>query len=74
MRRLISKRGCWISLAAAPILLILVAWGADKLWPLPLQEVAPARVVVAHDGTPLWRFADADGIWRYPVKIGRAHV
>ena len=34
-----------------------------------LQEVNPARVVVAQDGTPLWRFADADGIWRYPVTI-----
>ncbi len=26
-------------------------------------------MVVAQDGTPLWRFADADGIWRYPVTI-----
>ena len=34
-----------------------------------LHEVNPARVVVAQDGTPLWRFADADGIWRYPVTI-----
>lgn len=42
---------------------------ADKIWPLPLREVNPARVVVAHDGTPLWRFADADGIWRYPVTL-----
>lgn len=42
---------------------------ADKIWPLPLSEVDPARVVVAEDGTPLWRFADADGIWRYPVTI-----
>jgi penicillin-binding protein 1C len=40
---------------------------ADRLWPLPLQEVTPARVVVAEDGTPLWRFADAQGVWRYPV-------
>ena len=56
-------------LAAAPFLLFLAAWGADKLWPLPLHEVNPARVVVAQDGTPLWRFADADGIWRYPVTI-----
>ncbi|VDZ62149.1 Penicillin-insensitive transglycosylase & transpeptidase PBP-1C (plasmid) [Klebsiella aerogenes] len=29
----------------------------------------PARVVVAEDGTPLWRFADAQGVWRYPVTI-----
>ena len=42
---------------------------ADRLWPLPLHEVAPARVVVAEDGAPLWRFADADGIWRYPVSV-----
>ncbi|WP_080269448.1 peptidoglycan glycosyltransferase PbpC [Pseudomonas syringae] len=26
-----------------------------------------ARVVLAEDGTPLWRFADANGVWRYPV-------
>ncbi len=46
-------------------------WAADKLWPLPLSKVHPARVVVAHDGTPLWRFADA-GIWRYPVTVKRS--
>ncbi|XPE69406.1 hypothetical protein ACNKHP_05930 [Shigella boydii] len=44
--------------------------GSHKLSPLPLHEVDPARVVVAQDGTPLWRFADADGIWRYPVTMG----
>ncbi|BBU81941.1 hypothetical protein EIMP300_33410 [Escherichia coli] len=69
MPRLLTKRGCWIMLTAAPFIIILAAWAADKLWPLPLQEVNPARVVVAQDGTPLWRFADADGIWRYPVTI-----
>ncbi|CFR10716.1 penicillin-binding protein 1C [Yersinia frederiksenii] len=42
---------------------------ADKIWPLPLTEVQVARVVVAEDGTPLWRFADADGVWRYPVSL-----
>ncbi|POH47254.1 hypothetical protein C6959_13705 [Escherichia coli] len=47
MPRLLTKRGCWITLAAAPFLLFLAAWGADKLWPLPLHEVNPARVVVA---------------------------
>jgi penicillin-binding protein 1C len=26
-------------------------------------------VVVAEDGTPLWRFADAQGVWRYPVAL-----
>ncbi|MEI1607527.1 hypothetical protein, partial [Escherichia coli] len=47
MPRLLTKRGCWITLAAAPFLLFLAAWGAEKLWPLPLHEVNPARVVVA---------------------------
>ncbi len=57
----------WLWLAGFPLLVWLAALAADRLWPLPLQEVAPARVVVAEDGTPLWRFADAEGIWRYPV-------
>ncbi len=68
MRRL-GKRGCWLWLAVVALVLVTAIWAADKIWPLPLHEVDPARVVVAHDGTPLWRFADADGIWRYPVTI-----
>lgn len=44
-------------------------WPPIALWPLPLREVTPARVVVAEDGTPLWRFADAQGVWRYPVTL-----
>ncbi|MET6678788.1 peptidoglycan glycosyltransferase PbpC [Citrobacter amalonaticus] len=69
MGRLTGKRGGWLWLVAAFVLLVCAIWGADKIWPLPLREVNPARVVVAHDGTPLWRFADADGIWRYPVTL-----
>jgi len=65
--RLLRTRWRW--LAGVPILLLLLVLAADKIWPLPLAEVQPARVVVAEDGTPLWRFADADGIWRYPVTI-----
>lgn len=57
-------------LAVVPFLFILAAWLADRCWPLPLSEAHPARVVVAADGTPLWRFADENGIWRYPVTIG----
>ncbi|HAU5064951.1 TPA: peptidoglycan glycosyltransferase PbpC [Citrobacter amalonaticus] len=69
MGRLVGKRGGWLWLVAASVLLVCAVWVADKIWPLPLREVNPARVVVAHDGTPLWRFADADGIWRYPVTL-----
>ena len=65
--RLIRYR--WLWLAGA----LLIVWGlifaADRLWPLPLKEVNPARVVVDEKGTPLWRFADSEGIWRYPVTI-----
>jgi penicillin-binding protein 1C len=63
------NRSRWLWLAGA----ILIVWAlivvADRLWPLPLKEVNPARVVVDEKGTPLWRFADNDGIWRYPVTI-----
>ena len=65
--RLIRSR--WLWLAGA----VLLLWGlvvvADRLWPLPLKEVNPARVVVDEQGVPLWRFADSEGIWRYPVTL-----
>lgn len=63
------KRPVWLWLAGAIALLCGAVALADKLWPLPLRDVSPARVVVAKDGSPLWRFADADGIWRYPVSL-----
>ena len=53
----------------APLLAVCVVWLADRVWPLPLHEVNPARVVVDAEGTPLWRFADNEGIWRYPVTV-----
>lgn len=61
------KRWRWLPL----FLLLMLAgiWLLDRLDPLPLQEVQPARVVVAEDGTPLWRFADKQGVWRYPVTL-----
>ncbi len=50
------------------LLLIALLWLADRIWPLPLPKDDLARVVLAEDGTPLWRFADANGVWRYPVQ------
>lgn len=49
-------------------LLLGLLWLADRIWPLPLPRDDLARVVLAEDGTPLWRFADANGVWRYPVQ------
>ena len=65
--RLIRSR--WLWLAGALLILGGLIVAADRLWPLPLKEVNPARVVVDEKGTPLWRFADSEGIWRYPVTI-----
>lgn len=69
MKRGRTGRSRWLLLPGALVALLIALLLADRIWPLPLAEVNPARVVVAEDGTPLWRFADADGIWRYPVTI-----
>ncbi|WPO00837.1 peptidoglycan glycosyltransferase PbpC [Pseudomonas sp. MUP55] len=53
---------------ASVLLVIALLWLADRIWPLPLPQDDLARVVLAEDGTPLWRFADANGVWRYPVQ------
>ena len=55
--------------AASLLLVVASLWLADRLWPLPLPKDDLARVVLAEDGTPLWRFADANGVWRYPVHV-----
>ena len=53
---------------ASLVSMIALLWLADRIWPLPLPRDDLARVVLAEDGTPLWRFADANGVWRYPVQ------
>jgi len=50
------------------VLVVALLWLADRIWPLPLPQDDLARVVLAEDATPLWRFADANGVWRYPVQ------
>ena len=50
------------------VLAVGLVWLADRIWPLPMPGDDLARVVLAEDGTPLWRFADSDGVWRYPVS------
>ncbi|WP_321864463.1 peptidoglycan glycosyltransferase PbpC [Pseudomonas paraveronii] len=50
------------------VVVVALLWAADRIWPLPLPKDDLARVVLAEDGTPLWRFADAHGVWRYPVQ------
>ncbi len=65
---MLSKR--WLHRAALSVLLFCaLLWLADVLDPLPLPKDDMARVVLAQDGTPLWRFADHNGVWRYPIRI-----
>lgn len=63
----LRRRGLvWLLVILLPPVLL---WLADRLWPLPLKDAEMTRVVVAEDGTPLWRYADGDGVWRYPVTL-----
>lgn len=58
----------WRRLGLALLALFAVAVILDRLYPLPLPD--PNRgstVVLAADGSPLRAFADAEGIWSYPV-------
>ncbi|RRV09553.1 penicillin-binding protein 1C [Pseudomonas sp. v388] len=55
----------------ATLAAVALLWLADRIWPLPLPKDDLARVVLAEDGTPLWRFADANGVWRYPISTGQ---
>jgi len=43
----------------------------DRLFPLPLPSLErdAATVVLARNGEPLRAFADAQGVWRYPVSL-----
>ncbi|HQW80681.1 MAG TPA: penicillin-binding protein 1C [Pseudomonadota bacterium] len=43
----------------------------DRLLPPPIPDIADdsATIVLARDGTPLRAFANAQGVWRYPVTI-----
>ncbi|MBU1054415.1 MAG: penicillin-binding protein 1C [Proteobacteria bacterium] len=41
----------------------------DKLYPVNLNPKTQTCVILAKDGTPLRSFADANGVWRYPVTV-----
>mgnify|MGYP000718708285 CR=1 FL=1 len=53
------------------IIVFLSSVIADSLYPLPLEptEHSYARTVLSKNGEPLRAFADAKGVWRYPVQI-----
>lgn len=57
------------ALALLVIALVVTVSLANRLWPLELPADDGARIVLAHDGTPLWRFPDSRGVWRHPVGV-----
>jgi penicillin-binding protein 1C len=59
-------------LRRAALLLLILALGLaalDRIFPAELTAEVQARVVVAADGQPLRAFADAEGVWRYPIQL-----
>lgn len=66
-KRWIKKR--WLVIILLPLILFISFLLADKLFPLPIKSLKPTQTILAEDGSPLWRFADNNGIWRYPVTL-----
>src|SRR5690606_10062644 len=57
-------------LALGVLVLAATALLLDRLFPPPLPPPGiGSTIVLARDGTPLRAFADADGVWRYPVQV-----
>lgn len=57
------------TLVAIPFVLFISFIIADYSFPLPITETKPTQTILAQNGAPLWRFADSQGIWRYPVTL-----
>lgn len=62
-----NTKKIWLTTTLSPLIIWLLFLLADRLDPLPDVRAPLAQTVLAEDGRPLWRFADADGVWRYPV-------
>lgn len=60
---------CLVALAITPVILFAMFLVTDACFPLPISQTKPTQTVLAQDGTPLWRFADHAGIWRFPVSL-----
>ncbi|GAB2518308.1 penicillin-binding protein 1C [Lysobacter humi (ex Lee et al. 2017)] len=53
-------------------LVVIATLLLDLAFPLPLPDPRDGgAVVLARDGTPLRAFADARGVWRYPVRAAQ---
>jgi penicillin-binding protein 1C len=70
MYRLSQKKFVFPTFFLAFLLAVLL-WALDQHYPPRLPDEAGdfARVVLDRDGLPLRAFADAQGVWRYPVGV-----
>ncbi|MGQ0798481.1 MAG: penicillin-binding protein 1C [Pseudomarimonas sp.] len=59
------------TIGAFAVTLVALALILDRMFPLPLPNLNrdAATVVLARDGEPLRAFADARGVWRYPLTV-----
>src|SRR5688572_14536291 len=64
-----TSRRAWAATLAVACGWLALLFGLDRALPPPLPGAGGGAVVLAADGTPLRAFADADGVWRYPVRI-----
>ena len=59
----------WFKISIGLICFALGLNLANVLLPVSLEPKQQARIVVAENGLPLRKFADEQGVWRYPVQI-----
>ena len=64
-----TTRRAWAATLAVACGWLALLFVLDRALPPPLPGAGGGAVVLAADGTPLRAFADADGVWRYPVRI-----
>ena len=48
--------------------MLFMLWLADYFFPVDLQPRQGAQIIVDSQGEPLRRFADNNGVWRYPIS------
>ncbi|AVP98058.1 penicillin-binding protein 1C [Ahniella affigens] len=67
VRQWLKNHPRWTCLLGLMLLVILL----DRCFPPPIPNLNQdaATVVLARDGTPLRAFANAEGVWRYPVSL-----
>ncbi len=56
-------------LVVSTLVLLLIIFTLDRLFPIPLPPANDGVMVVAADGAPLRAYPTSDGVWRYRVQV-----